>query len=66
MLKVVADDHDARFNVVPKEYALDNGAMIAWTGALAHEHGIAIPVKKSTVKLKWRLDQVPVPWIEEE
>jgi universal protein Kae1 len=66
MLKVVADDHDARFNVVPKEYALDNGAMIAWTGALAHEHGIAIPIEKSTVKLKWRLDQVQVPWIEEE
>jgi universal protein Kae1 len=66
MLKVIADEHDARFNVVPKEYALDNGAMIAWTGALAYKHGITTPIEKSTVKLKWRLDQVPVPWIEEE
>jgi len=64
MLKVIADEHGARFSVVPKEYALDNGAMIAWTGILAYKHGFTIPVKKSMVKLKWRLDEVPVPWIE--
>jgi len=66
MLKVIADEHDARFNAVPKEYALDNGAMIAWTGALAYKHGITTPIEKSIVKLKWRLDQVPVPWIKRE
>ncbi len=63
MLQTIADEHNARFSVVPKEYALDNGAMIAWTGALAHKHRITTPIRKSTVKLKWRLDQVPVPWI---
>lgn len=63
MLKVIAEEHNARFNVVPKEYALDNGAMIAWTGILAYKHGITVPLEKSMVKLKWRLDQVPVPWI---
>jgi len=63
MLKNIADEHNARFSVVPKEYALDNGAMIAWTGTLAYKHGISLPLEKSTVKLKWRLDQVPVPWI---
>jgi N6-L-threonylcarbamoyladenine synthase/protein kinase Bud32 len=66
MLKAVANEHNARFNVVPKEYALDNGAMIAWTGTLAHKHGITTPIKDSMVKLKWRLDQVPVPWIQGE
>jgi len=65
MLKIIADEHNARFNVVPKEYALDNGAMIAWTGILAYKHGITVPLEKSMVKLKWRLDQVPVPWTEE-
>jgi len=64
MLKVIADEHNARFSVVPKEYALDNGAMIAWTGALAYKHRITVPLEKSMVKLKWRLDEVPVPWVE--
>ncbi len=63
MLKVVAEEHNARFSVVPKEYALDNGAMIAWTGVLAYKHGITVPLEKSMVRLKWRLDQVHVPWI---
>ncbi len=63
MLRVVANEHNARFNVVPKEYALDNGAMIAWTGTLAYKHSITTPIEESMVKLKWRLDQVPVPWI---
>jgi len=65
MLKIIAKEHNARFNVVPKEYALDNGAMIAWTGALTYKSGITTPIEKSIVKLKWRLDQVPVPWVEE-
>lgn len=64
MLKAIADEHDAKFAVVPKEYALDNGAMIAWAGALAFLHGITVPIDKSFVKLKWRLDEVPVPWVE--
>jgi tRNA A37 threonylcarbamoyltransferase TsaD len=66
MLKIVANEHNARFNVVPKEYALDNGAMIAWTGTLAYKYGITTPIEESMVKLKWRLDQVPVPWIKGE
>ena len=64
MLRVIAEEHNARFNVVPKEYALDNGAMIAWTGILAYEHGITLPLEKSMVRLKWRLDQVHVPWVQ--
>ena len=66
MLQTIAQEHNAHFSVVPKEYALDNGAMIAWTGTLAYKNGITTPIDKSTVKLKWRLDQVPVPWINGE
>jgi N6-L-threonylcarbamoyladenine synthase/protein kinase Bud32 len=65
MLQIVAEEHGARFCVVPKDYALDNGAMIAWTGILAYRHGVTLPLEKSFVKLKWRLDEVQVPWIEE-
>jgi len=62
MLNVVAEEHNARFCVVPKEYALDNGAMIAWTGVLAYQHNMTVPVEKSFVKLRWRLDEVYAPW----
>ncbi|MEM2455118.1 MAG: KEOPS complex N(6)-L-threonylcarbamoyladenine synthase Kae1 [Candidatus Bathyarchaeia archaeon] len=65
MLRVMAEEHDACFSVVPKEYATDNGAMIAWTGILCYKYGLTIPVEKSFVKLKWRLDDVEVPWFEE-
>jgi len=64
MLRIIADEHSARFCVVPKEFALDNGAMIAWTGILAHRHGMTVPVERSLVKLKWRLDEFHVPWVE--
>jgi universal protein Kae1 len=62
MLKIMTEDHDATFHVVPREYSSDNGAMIAWTGVLCFQHGATVPVKKSFVKLKWRLDDVKVPW----
>jgi universal protein Kae1 len=62
MLSFVAEEHDAKFNVVPRQFATDNGAMIAWTGVLAYTHGLVTPVEKSFVKLRWRLDKVDVPW----
>lgn len=64
MLKVIAEEHDAAFNVVPLEFATDNGAMIAWTGVLAYRHGLVIPVEESFVKLRWRIDRVDVPWVK--
>ena len=64
MLTTVAEEHNSRFCVVPKQYALDNGAMIAWTGILAYKHGITTPVDKSFVRLKWRLEEVNAPWVE--
>jgi len=64
MLGIIAEEHDARFNVVPREFATDNGAMIAWTGVLAYTHGAVTPVKESFVKLRWRLEKVDVPWVK--
>lgn len=63
MLRIVAEEHDAKFCVVPKEYALDNGAMIAWTGIMLYKHGVTTPIEKSFVRLKWRLDEVYIPWV---
>ncbi|MGB9841895.1 MAG: KEOPS complex N(6)-L-threonylcarbamoyladenine synthase Kae1 [Candidatus Bathyarchaeales archaeon] len=64
MLRVIAEEHGARFHVVPLEFATDNGAMIAWTGVLAYTHGAVTPVEESYVKLRWRLDKVDVPWVK--
>ncbi|MCW4045993.1 MAG: KEOPS complex N(6)-L-threonylcarbamoyladenine synthase Kae1 [Candidatus Bathyarchaeota archaeon] len=64
MLSVIAEEHDARFSVVPREFATDNGAMIAWTGVLAYTHGVVTPVDESFVKLRWRVEKVDVPWLK--
>ena len=64
MLRLIAEEHNTRFCKVPKQYALDNGAMIAWTGILAYQHGMTLPIEKSFVRLKWRLDEVNIPWVE--
>jgi universal protein Kae1 len=64
MIKAVADEHDARFNVVPSQFAGDNGMMIAWTGIQAYTHGLVTPIDESFVKLRWRLEEVEVPWMK--
>jgi len=64
MIKAVAEEHDVQFSVMPTEFAVDNGAMIAWTGVLAYTHGIVTPIEESFVKLRWRLDEVEVPWVK--
>ena len=64
MLRSIAEEHDAKFNVVPREFATDNGAMIAWTGVLAYTHSVVTPVEESFVKLRWRLEKVDVPWMK--
>jgi glycoprotease/Kae1 family metallohydrolase len=65
MLESVAKDHGKSFCAVPKQYALDNGAMIAWTGILAYQNGITTPVENSYVNLKWRLEEVDAKWVKE-
>jgi N6-L-threonylcarbamoyladenine synthase/protein kinase Bud32 len=66
MLSAVAEEHDSRFCVVPKQYALDNGAMIAWSGILAYQCGVVTPVERSYVRLKWRLEEVEASWVDRQ
>ncbi len=58
MLRVMCDDRDVKFLVVPKEYAGDNGAMIAWTGiVMAPTYGTKdITAVKSMQR--WRIEEV--------
>ncbi len=64
MLQVVADEHNARFCVVPLPLAADNGAMIAWAGILGFNSGLMTPIENSYVNVKWRLEEVYAPWVE--
>ncbi|MEM3553764.1 MAG: KEOPS complex N(6)-L-threonylcarbamoyladenine synthase Kae1, partial [Candidatus Bathyarchaeia archaeon] len=64
MVKSIAEEHDAKFCVVPSQFAIDNGAMIAWTGVLALTHGVTTPIHESFVRLRWRLEEVEVPWVK--
>lgn len=65
MLRLVAKEHNARFCVVPLKLAADNGAMIAWAGILAYLSGHSTSLDESYVNVKWRLDDVYAPWVEE-
>jgi N6-L-threonylcarbamoyladenine synthase/protein kinase Bud32 len=62
MLQIVASEHSAEFAAIPLEYAGDNGAMIAYTGLKLIHSGTTTPIQKSSIKPKWRLDQVEIPW----
>lgn len=62
MISIVADEHDAKFLVVPRVYSGDCGAQIAWTGVLAYRSGTSVEVEKSVIRPRWRLDQVKIPW----
>lgn len=64
MIRAIAEEHEAEFDVVPTEFAIDNGAMVAWTGVLAYTHDMVTPVEKSFVKLRWRLEEVEIPWMQ--
>lgn len=63
MVEVIAEEHDAEFCVVPSQFAIDNGAMIAWTGVLSYKCGLVTSIEKSFVKLRWRLEEVEVSWV---
>lgn len=64
MLDIMCKERDCTFSVVPFEYAMDNGAMIAWNGL--QMFGVSDTVKplESCVKPKWRTDQVVARWVK--
>ena len=57
MLRTMCDERGAKFFVVPREYSGDNGSMIAVSGIL---HNKPIPVENSSIRQKWRVDEVEI------
>ncbi len=63
MLGVMCKERGASFYSVPKEYAMDNGAMIAWTGIVMEKSGCKyFDAKKDDIDPTWRADEVDVKW----
>ncbi|MEE9323740.1 MAG: bifunctional N(6)-L-threonylcarbamoyladenine synthase/serine/threonine protein kinase [Candidatus Aenigmarchaeota archaeon] len=60
MLKTMCNERGAKFDVVPREFAGDNGLMIGWNGVLAHKTGQKI---SKDVDSRWRTDDVEITWI---
>jgi universal protein Kae1 len=64
MLEIMCRERGGRFAAVPWEYCGDNGAMIAWTGVLAHKsHLEPIDSGEAHVLPRWRTDDVKITWI---
>ena len=64
MIKIMTEERGAKTFVVPNEYASDCGINISWTGALEYKYGEAVPLEKSLIRQKWRVEEVPVPWMK--
>jgi N6-L-threonylcarbamoyladenine synthase/protein kinase Bud32 len=62
VIKEIADEQGAQPYFVPISLATDNGAMIAWTGIIAYQHGIRTPIETSYIDPRWRIDEVEIPW----
>jgi len=62
MLRIMTEEHNTKFFVVPREYCGDCGAQIAWTGIVAYESGVKVNVNNSFVIPRWRIDDVDIPW----
>ncbi|RLB32407.1 MAG: hypothetical protein DRH12_19540 [Deltaproteobacteria bacterium] len=64
MLKIMCKERGAKFQVVPKEFAGDNGAMIGWTGILAYKSGQKpLALQKAEIMPRWRTDDVEISWL---
>ena len=63
MLGMMCRERGAKFYVVPREYAGDCGAMIAWIGILAYKSGQITEIEDSRIKPKWRTDEVDITWL---
>ncbi len=62
MIHEICKEHGTTFHVVPQQAAGDNGAMIAWTGLLKFTAQGADKLQETTIRPKWRLDTVEIPW----
>ncbi|MGI0128953.1 MAG: UGMP family protein, partial [Thermoplasmata archaeon] len=62
MVRTMVEDRGGTMFAPPRSMCVDNGAMIAWTGALAAAAGGSVAVEASGVEPRQRTDLVLTPW----
>ncbi len=62
MLRIMCEERGAKFYVVDNKYSGDCGVMIAWAGLLGYKSGETIEIENSSIKQRWRIDQVKINW----
>ena len=63
MCTLMCDDRKAKVGILPSEFNVDNGAMIAWTGALMFEASKkGLSLSQMTIDPYERTDDVLVFW----
>jgi universal protein Kae1 len=62
MVRAMVEGRGGTMYAPPRNLCVDNGAMIAWTGLLAHRAGLHVAVSESGVQPRQRTDLVPTPW----
>lgn len=62
MCKTMCKERKAKFFCPPKEFLVDNAAMIAWLGLQIHKTGYKISINKAGIKPYERTDDVKVNW----
>ena len=63
MLNKMAEERGAKAYYCPMKFSGDNGAMIAWAGALAFQKRYKTKLKDSFVKQKFRPDEIIADWV---
>jgi N6-L-threonylcarbamoyladenine synthase len=66
MCQIMCLERGAKCYILPNEFNVDNGAMIAWLGIVMHEAGIKIKVTQADIDPYERTDDVSVSWRETE
>ncbi len=63
MLGKMCRERGAKLFVPEMQYCVDNGAMIAWLGLLEFLHGKKTEIEKSSVRQRFRVEEVKANWV---
>lgn len=64
MLSKMCSERKVKFKICPREFATDNGVMIAYTGLLMHKAGRNIKAQNANTTQGFRTDLEEVNWIK--
>ena len=64
MMKIMAEEHYAKFYMPEMKYSGDNGVMIAWLGHLMYENFGPLEIKDTGIIQRFRTDEVDAPWVD--